>query len=258
MQENNYIGRKGWVAAVAGMSMPGMGQVYNGELVKGLSFLTIYIMTFVTGMGLTVYLPDKYLMFGVFSTVAVVLTFYAVSILEAYRKSLKIGSGYSPKPYNKWYIYVALWMVGSLLVTGFAYSHTRENVIQLFKIPAEGMQPEIMKGDKVIADKTAYRRMPPRKGDIVIFVYPDDRSKFFIRRIAGLPGDVVRPAGGREYAVPHGMVFVLGDSLDKSIDSRIFGPVALSDMIAKVRQVYFSSGPDGIRWNRIGLTLNKF
>jgi len=257
MQDNYKTERKGWIAAVAGLTMPGMGQIYNGELIKGLSILTIYVMTFVTGLSLTVHLPDKYLMFGVFLTLAATMAVYVISISEAYRKSAGTGAGYSLKQYNRWYIYVAIWMIGSLLVTGFAYSHTRENVIQLFKIPAEGMQPEIMKGDRVIADKTAYKRMPPHKGDIVIFVYPDDRSKYFIRRIAGLPGDNMQLADGKQYTVPHGMVFVLGDDPGKSVDSRTFGPVSLRDMIAKVRQIYYSVGPDGVRWNRIGLTLNR-
>ena len=53
------------------------------------------------------------------------------------------------------------------------------------------------------------------------------------------------------------MVLALGDNLEKSIDSRTFGAIPLHDVIAKVRQIYYSSGPDGVRWNRIGLTSNK-
>lgn len=247
--------RSSLIGAVAGMSMPGMGQIYNGELIKGLSIFAIYIMTFVIGMSLTVYLPDKYLVVGVFLTLGIVLGIYVVSVVEAYKRSSKIGRHFAPKPYNKWYVYLAVWMIGSLLVTGVAYRHTRDNVIQLFKIPSESMQPAIMKGDRVIADMTAYWRMPPRRGDIVIFVYRDDGSKFFMKRIAALPGDTVKLTDGKEYTVPHGKVYVLGDNPEKSIDSRKFGAIPLRDVIAKVRQVCYSSAPQGVRWNRIGLTF---
>jgi signal peptidase I len=105
------------------------------------------------------------------------------------------------------------------------------------------------------ADKTAYRRMSPHKGDIVIFVYPDDRSKRFIKRIEALPGQNITGIDGTIETVPHGFVFVTGDNRRHSYDSRNFGFVPISDLIGKVRQVYFSSGPDGIRWSRIGLTV---
>ena len=98
---------------------------------------------------------------------------------------------------------------------------------------------------------------PPRAGDIVVFVYPDDRSKFFVRRIAGLPGDTVKAAGGREEVVPHGQAYLLGEGSGPSIDSRAFGFVPLRDLDGQARQVYWSSGVEGVRWNRIGMTLSR-
>jgi signal peptidase I len=58
-------------------------------------------------------------------------------------------------------------------------------------------------------------------------------------------------------AVPHGYAYVLGDNRENSYDSRQFGFVPLSDIIAKVRQIYYSSGKNGIRWNRIGTTVGS-
>jgi signal peptidase I len=114
-----------------------------------------------------------------------------------------------------------------------------------------------MRGDRIFVDKTAYRRIPPKVGDIVVFVYPDDRSKVFVRRIAGLPGDTVKAAGGREEVVPHGQTYLLGKVGEKIIDSRAFGFVPLRDLDGKARQVYWSSGAEGARWDRIGLTLSE-
>jgi signal peptidase I len=72
-----------------------------------------------------------------------------------------------------------------------------------------------------------------------------------------LLGEIIAGADGTKIKVPHGYAYVIGDNHDKSYDSRQFGFVPLSDVIAKVRQVYFSSGPNGIRWNRIGATVGS-
>lgn len=69
-----------------------------------------------------------------------------------------------------------------------------------------------------------------------------------------MPGDTVTLADGAKREVPHGSVYVIGDNRGKSVDSRKFGFVPLIDVIAKVRQVYYSSGADGVRWDRIGAT----
>jgi signal peptidase I len=114
----------------------------------------------------------------------------------------------------------------------------RDNLIDAYKIASGSMEPAVRRGDHVLADKTAYHRMSPKKGDLVIFVYPDDRSKIYIKRIEALPGETTTSADGTKTKVPHGFVYVLGDNRQNSYDSRQFGFVPLSDVIAKVRQVY--------------------
>lgn len=98
----------------------------------------------------------------------------------------------------------------------------------------------MLHGDRILVGKTAYRRLPPRVGDVVIFVSPDDRSKMFIKRIAGLPGSRVARPDGTEEAGPHGMVYVLGDNREASVDSRSFGYLPLRDVAGKARQAYCS------------------
>jgi signal peptidase I len=135
------------------------------------------------------------------------------------------------------------------------YTYSRDNIAAVYKIVGESMQPQVLRGDWVIVDKTSYRHSAPHKGDIIVFVYPDDRSKVYIKRIAALTGEVITSANGDKYTVPHGNVYVLGDNATQSKDSKDFGPIQLRDVLGKARLVCYSRGREGIRWNRIGLLV---
>ncbi len=239
-----------------GLTMPGMGQIYNGELIKGISVFIIFLASYIVGFRFTVLLPDGLLIVGVLCTIAATIAIYAIAVIGAFRKAQKLDTVYQPTRFNHGYFYIAVWMVGYLLISSAVYDYVRYNVIEAFKIPSSSMEPAVMKGDRILADKTAYHRMAPKKGDIIIFVFIDDRSKRYIKRIEALPGDTITSANGAKQTVPHGSIYVLGDNREHSEDSRNFGFVPLSDVIAKARQVYYSSGEDGIRWNRIGKTLS--
>ncbi len=247
--------RKKWLAVLMGLAMPGLGQIYNGELVKGISYFIIMLALYVIGFQWTVLLPDRILIIGVLCTITAAITIYIVSAAEAFRRAGSIETPYQPARYNHWYFYLAVWLLGWILILGSVNRYSRENFIEAYKIPTASMEPAVLKGDRVLADKTAYRRMAPKKGDIVIFIYPDDRSKRFIKRVEALPGDWIPMADGTRLGVPHGSIYVLGDNRGNSFDSRHFGFVPLSDVIAKARQVYYSSGDEGIRWSRIGETV---
>lgn len=257
-QEGKIMERKNWIAAVMGMTVTGMGQIYNGEILKGMSLFVISVVTFAAGFRLSVYLPDKYFIIADTILLVFALSIYVYSIIDAYRKSSKQGAAYKLKFYNRWYFYIAAWML-CFFITGTANLYIRDNVLAVYKIPIDYHQPVLLKGDRIIADKTAYKRISPEKDDFIVFVFPDDRRKVFLRRIAGLPGDILNLESGQEYTVPHGTIFVLCESMKDSHchDSRDFGPVPLRDVIGKVRQVIYSYGTDGIRWNRVGQTFDN-
>ena len=250
------MGRNKWIAVAMGLTMPGMGQIYNGELVKGSSILIIFLALYIVGFKFTVLLPDGLLIIGVICTIMATIAIYALAVADAYRKAKKLEVAYRATHFNRWYFYVAVWMLGYVLVSSAVYDYVRHNFMEAFKIPSASMEPAVMRGDRILADKTAYHRMAPKKGDIIIFVFLDDRSKRYIKRIEALPGDTITLADGARQTVPHGAVYVLGDNREHSNDSRKFGFVPLSDVIAKARQVYYSSGEDGIWWRRIGNILN--
>lgn len=249
-------GRNTLLAVFMAFIMPGLGQVYNGELIKGISIFMILLAISVTGICSVLFLPDSLLIHGALATLLVSAALYIAAIVDAFKYASAADAAYQPKSYNRWYFYLALWLIGNIFGS-FTTDYVKENYVQAYTIPTNSMEPSVLQGDYVLADKTAYNRISPQRGDIVIFVYPDDRSKNYIKRIDGLPGDTVTFIDGTQRKVPHGYAYMVGDNRENSYDSRHFGFVPLRDVIAKVRQVYYSSGEDGIRWSRIGTTVNS-
>ena len=112
------------------------------------------------------------------------------------------------------------------------------------KIPSESMENTIMTGDRLIALRTAYWFQDPKRGDIVVFRYPDNEEKLYIKRVIGTPGDTVEGKDGTVYVngaeleepyikeemssdfgpykVPEDSYFMLGDNRNSSIDSRFW------------------------------------
>lgn len=170
----------------------------------------------------------------------------------------------------------------------------RTFVVQAFKIPSESMLDTLQVGDHLLASKFAYGlKIPftdtyfykgddPRRGDIIIFKYPNDPSVDYIKRIVGIPGDVIEVRDKQLYrngqpvkesfirhsdpdsieplrdnyapvTVPEGKYFVMGDNRDNSLDSRFWGFVDRDAIRAKAWRIYWSwGGLDDIRWSRIG------
>ena len=173
----------------------------------------------------------------------------------------------------------------------------RSFVVQAFKIPSGSMIPTLLIGDHILVNKFVYGvRLPyfgtsilpvgtPHHGDVVVFVYPQDEEKDFIKRVVGVAGDSIEVRDKRLYVngeavadshahfaegeeghasaprdnfgpfeVPAGYIFVMGDNRDRSYDSRFWGPVALDKVKGKAFLIYWSWDGVGrwVRWERIG------
>ena len=121
---------------------------------------------------------------------------------------------------------------------------------QPVKVEGTSMAPLLSDQERIFINKFVYRFEPIQRGDVVVFWYPLDRSKSFIKRVVGLPGEIVEIRRGAVYVnekavpepyvppqyedlsdfgpvrVPRDCYFVMGDHRISSNDSRVFGPVA--------------------------------
>lgn len=142
-------------------------------------------------------------------------------------------------------------------------------VAQSFLVQGSSMEPSLYDGERLLVDKVTYRFREPRRGEVVVFGYPKDPRRKFIKRVIGLPGDVIeirdrtlhvngvpvvedyirgpmyQPFG--PYTVPEGTVWVLGDNRNNSEDSRFadVGPVPFERLVGRALFVYWPLAKGG-------------
>ena len=190
----------------------------------------------------------------------------------------------------------------------------RTFLIQAYKIPSGSMEPTLLIGDHIMVNKVRYGlRLPDsffgftplageipyghyvmrfasvHRGDVVVFVFPQDPTKDFIKRVIGVGGDTIQVKNGKVFldgqpmpdphahfevppgerslysvrdnfgptTVPAGEYFMMGDNRDRSFDSRFWGFVKQDQVEGRAMFIYWSWGADsqsflGIRWSRFG------
>ena len=191
--------------------------------------------------------------------------------------------------------------VEAILVAILIALFIRTFIVQAFKIPSGSMKQTLQIGDHILVNKFIYGvKIPywqrtiipvksPDRGDIIVFKYPVDPKKDFIKRVVGVAGDVVESRDKKLFVnqklvnhdygvhtdphiiagnirprdnfgpitVPKGSLFVMGDNRDESFDSRFWGFVDLKAVNGKAFIIYWSWDKNnfGVRWKRLGQIL---
>ena len=186
--------------------------------------------------------------------------------------------------------------IEAILVAVLIALFIRTFVVQAFKIPSGSMKQTLQIGDHILVNKFLYGiKIPywrktiiplktPQRGDIIVFKYPEDPKKDFIKRVVGISGDVVECRDKQLYVnqkrvtdnhiyppghpraerdnfgptkVPENALFVMGDNRDESYDSRFWDFVELKAVNGKAFIIYWSWDKQnfGVRWNRLGQIL---
>jgi signal peptidase I len=170
--------------------------------------------------------------------------------------------------------------VEAIIVAAALAIFVRTFFFQIYKIPTTSMVPTLLPGDKIFVSKLTYGskipftrfRLPgfrkPQRGEIVVFVPPQDRKKAYIKRLIARGGNRVRirdgnlyidgkmvtdpriarnyyynqgayGAEGKEITVPQGRYFFLGDNSVSSLDSRYWGFVEEKDIVGKALFIWW-------------------
>lgn len=186
----------------------------------------------------------------------------------------------------------------------------RTFIIQAFKIPTGSMEPTLLVGDHLLVSKFSYsihvpNEVPftsiqlfadyhffssvPERGNIVVFKFPLEPEKDFIKRVVGLPGETIQVIRQRVYIndkllkepyayhsqpsspdsgtrdnmaplrIPEGHIFVMGDNRENSSDSRVWGVLDLKNLRGKAQWIYWSwdSKDTGVRTDRLGTSVYR-
>jgi signal peptidase I len=198
VNENKVQDRKPVLALALSIFMTGLGQVYNGEIAKGLSLFLIAAAAPFLLFWLGLAAPGSLFFIFVFLGALVWLAVYVLAIVDAWKSAKKGGKGYRIKYYNKPYVYIAMIFFSYYFVLGNLSSTTREKYFQAFRVQSGSMAPSILHGDNMFVDKRVHKmgsKDKIQRGDIVAFVYPNDRTMIFLKRVVGLPGDEVEIRG---------------------------------------------------------------
>lgn len=205
MSTGRAAGREPWLSLVLSLLAPGLGQIYCGEIVRGL-VLFLASLTFIPLVVLAALLtPATPVLAALLLTSLAVLSAYLYAVVAAYRSARKLREHYETREYNRPLVYVLFLLVGVLYSVGGAWC--LPHVFEAFYLPTESMAPTFLEGDHVLADKLAYRKAMPKRGDVVIFRVPRKPGLTWIKRVIGLPGDTVE--------VKDSEVFVNDKQLDR-------------------------------------------
>ncbi|MBI2167064.1 MAG: signal peptidase I [Candidatus Omnitrophica bacterium] len=167
---------------------------------------------------------------------------------------------------DKWENWIKPLLIAAVLAVGI-----RTFILGPYKIPTGSMRPNLMEGDRIFVDKLSYRFREPHRGEIIVFKYPLDRKKDFVKRLVATGGETVEiqegqvhingsrlesppvllerfyynrddwmfGKHGQVFRVPEGHLFVLGDNSAQSSDSRNWGFVPRKDLIGRAVVIWW-------------------
>ncbi|MGL5269162.1 MAG: signal peptidase I [Selenomonadaceae bacterium] len=133
------------------------------------------------------------------------------------------------------------WVVSILVAVVLAF-FIRYFIVELYLVDGPSMRPTLLNQERLVVNKFIYRFRAPERGEVLVFRYPQDQSRDFIKRVIAVPGDTIEIKDGRVFVnqqlmnepyilsqtrgdyplstVPEGHIFVMGDNRNNSEDSR--------------------------------------
>lgn len=175
------------LAVILNVLFFGLGFVYVGRFVYGI-ILLLSAMVLVLGLALTklIFVPQ-----ALYSAVAIAVLVWIGALVWVGKLAKRHGEA-ELKWYQRWYIYVAFAVVSSLISNSMHVFRGPVFGYESYRVPSQAMTPTLLAGDFILVDTAVYRDENPKRGDVIVFWYPEDPDIAFIKRVIGVPGDAIR------------------------------------------------------------------
>jgi signal peptidase I len=273
------IAKNGLVASLLSLLIPGLGQIYNAQLIKGFLFLASIAVLFI--LSATVGLLHSFT--GLLIHGALVWSINLAAAIDALIVGVRHARTHSI-PKRGWLLYLLAVVFISVTLVAYGTDVIPDKLpgVRAYKLPSNSMAPTIIAGDRFMTDLRAFEHRPPSRGEVVLLKSPVDGA-LVIKRVIAEGGDIIQggPKGTivndrpipEPYVqathvansqgsgnspqfgpllIPPNQFFVMGDNRNDSFDSRYpqFGLVAASRIVGKPSFIYWS-------WDksRIGRTI---
>jgi signal peptidase I len=176
-----------WVAGILGVLVPGLGQFYSGQALRGVAFAVALLVLGLLAVSLMLYAP----LGPVHSLLPALLMLaaWALIVVDGVRRARSVGRDFPRKFYQRWPVYVAFALLMILVVQPAYQPLVRRNVGRSFVATSAAMEPALLMGDYFLA--SIVRSGNAARGDVVIFSWPEEPGTNFVMRVAGVPHDTL-------------------------------------------------------------------
>ena len=270
-----------YFAFLLSMLLPGLGQVYAGKPIRG---IFLFLIVAALNGGATVYFFNPATKVSLYCVIPTVLSIVVVlwCLFDSYFSAKRYNAAGGLKriitPGVRIVFFAAIVSVPLVyyLAARPATSIIQARLCRFYIAPPNSMEPTIYKGERVLVDMTAYKKSAPKRGDVVIYRYPQEPGKIYLHRIVGFPGEAIElkdqkivingaklteswaakirhynggklaRKGMKAIVVPQDSYYVLGDDAARSQDSRYRGCLSKEYLIGKAYKIYYPferSGP---------------
>jgi signal peptidase I len=267
------------LAFVAGFLGLGLGYVYVGKIRLGVATIAGICLT-VGFFAWTRLIVQSAIMLWLLAGVLILIALFALIhpiVLAAKNREVPAMR------YNRWWVYL-LWSLG-MVVLGSVIFASRATLLgyETFRVASASMSPTLELGELFMSDSWRYHHHAASVGEIVVLERPENPGVKYIKRVVAIGGDSIElrdgvlfrngqqvgepyvhapiPYGGSPRNVPvstlgPGLIYVLGDYRDNSLDSRQWGPFRTASLRGRVQYIWLSIDKESrFRWGRVGIQL---
>jgi signal peptidase I len=258
-----------WITALLTVLTPGLGHIYLGQARRGITLFVLVMIADTLLMFAMMGVLARFWMFAV--SLGLLLGLWLYIMVDAIGRAYRMRD-YPHEGYNRWTTYAGAFVLACIIFAApcvYAVHANASGQLLVLNAVTPSMEPTLRVGEYFLADATYYRSRAPSRGDVAVYLHPEQAHLYYIKRIVAVEGDRIAIRGGRavvngmmveepyldaavadgrfanmpELRVPAGHVYVLGDNRSNSVDSRdsvAHGAVPVGNLIGRVTDIAIS------------------